>query len=85
LYLLTSGSLFVIIPIALLAGFFLPYSYVMRHRHRRLDQLLQQLPDAMDFIARSLRAGNPSPRPCAAVPSSCRSRLPASSVPRSRK
>lgn len=59
LYLLTSGSLFVIIPIALLAGFFLPYSYVMRHRHRRLDQLLQQLPDAMDFIARSLRAGNP--------------------------
>lgn len=47
---------------ALLAGgaaAFLPYVYVSHRRERRLSRIEGQLPDAMDFLARSLRAGHP--------------------------
>lgn len=59
LLLFTPGSPFVVVPVALFAGFFVPYLYVLRERRKRLDLLSSQLPDAMDFLARSMRAGNP--------------------------
>ena len=36
-----------------------PYLYVRRRRARRLAQFEEQLPDALDFLSRSLRAGHP--------------------------
>jgi tight adherence protein B len=36
----------------------LPYFYVRRTRKKRLAQLEEQLPDALDFLARSMRAGH---------------------------
>lgn len=36
-----------------------PYMYVRWRRRRRLATIEDQLPDAMDFLARSLRAGHP--------------------------
>lgn len=45
--------------IGFLAGAALPVLHVRRKRTQRLKRLVSQLPDAMDFFARSLRAGNP--------------------------
>jgi tight adherence protein B len=39
----------------------LPYVYVLHRRSKRLDQFEKQFPDALDFLARSLRAGHPLP------------------------
>src|SRR4030081_8822 len=39
----------------------LPYLYVLRGRRRRFGQFEEQFPDALDFLARSLRAGHPLP------------------------
>ncbi len=36
----------------------LPYIYVRRKRRKRLGQLEEQFPEALDFIARSVRAGH---------------------------
>ncbi|NHZ33689.1 type II secretion system F family protein [Massilia rubra] len=36
----------------------LPLAYVQRRRRRRLNKLEQQLPDALDLLARALRAGH---------------------------
>jgi tight adherence protein B len=36
-----------------------PYLYVRRRRARRLAKFEEQLPDALDFLSRSLRAGHP--------------------------
>lgn len=46
---------------ALIAGFctaFLPLFYVKKKRSRRIDELETQLPDALDFMSRSMRAGH---------------------------
>jgi tight adherence protein B len=45
--------------IGFLAGAALPVLRIRRRRKLRLKRLVSQLPDAMDFFARSLRAGNP--------------------------
>lgn len=45
--------------LAAVAALLLPYLYVCRVRQRRLSVIEEQLPDAMDFLARSLRAGHP--------------------------
>ncbi|MCW8829944.1 MAG: type II secretion system F family protein [Gammaproteobacteria bacterium] len=45
--------------IGAMAGFFLPVFYVSIKRKDRLDKFTEQLPDTLDYIARSLRAGNP--------------------------
>jgi len=37
---------------------FLPYFYVRRKRKKRLDTLEEQVPEALDFLARSMRAGH---------------------------
>lgn len=53
---LLSGSL----PLGLVVGLVflaLPFCYVQRRRTRRLNKLLTQLPDALDLIARVVRAG----------------------------
>ena len=39
----------------------LPYAYVLRRRTKRFRQFEEQFPDALDFLARSLRAGHPLP------------------------
>jgi tight adherence protein B len=36
----------------------LPYLYVRRKRKKRLDALEEQFPEALDFLARSMRAGH---------------------------
>jgi tight adherence protein B len=43
------------------AAAFLPYGYVLRRRAKKFRQFEQQFPDALDFLARSLRAGHPLP------------------------
>jgi tight adherence protein B len=42
---------------ALVFGF-LPYAFVRRKRTKRLDQLEEQFPESLDFLARSMRAGH---------------------------
>lgn len=41
------------------AGGSLPYVYVLRKRNARLAKFEEQLPDALDFLSRALRAGHP--------------------------
>ncbi len=48
-------SLFIGIPM----GIFLPSIFVSIKRKQRLQKFTAQLPDTLDYIARSLRAGNP--------------------------
>ena len=40
------------------AGFFLPYLWLRRKRNKRLDAFGKALPDAVDLMARALRAGH---------------------------
>jgi len=37
---------------------FLPYFYVRRKRRKRMDAMEEQLPEALDFLSRSMRAGH---------------------------
>lgn len=41
-----------------LIGSSLPYFYLLRKRHQRLQQFEQQFPDALDMMTRSIRAGH---------------------------
>lgn len=59
LLLFTPGRLIVAVPVAILTGFMLPYAYVALKRRQRVAAFSLQLSDALDYIARSLRAGNP--------------------------
>ena len=45
--------------LALTSGVLLPVGYLILRRRRRLAQFGHQLPDALDLIVRSLRAGHP--------------------------
>lgn len=58
-YFFTHINIFLIIILALAIGLYIPYFVVSQKRNKRNDMFNQQLPEAMDFIARSLRAGNP--------------------------
>ena len=44
--------------VLMLAGWFLPHSYVARRRKRRLEAIERQLPDALTAVAKALRAGS---------------------------
>ena len=61
---LAGGLLLTSLPAALSAtlggclGAALPYLYVLRKRNRRMACFEEQLPDALDFLARSMRAGH---------------------------
>jgi tight adherence protein B len=57
LFLLLSGNLTVSILVAILASQ-LPWFYVIVKKRRRLARFEQQLPDALDMIARALKAGH---------------------------
>lgn len=59
LLLFTPGNLIVVVPLSLLVGFMIPYIFVGMKRAQRVAAFQQQIPDAMDYLARSLRAGNP--------------------------
>lgn len=39
-------------------GAFVPFAYVRHLRSKRLDKVEQQIPDAMDYLARAMRAGH---------------------------
>lgn len=41
-----------------LIGFFLPYSYVVRRRNKRFDRFEELFPQAIDTLARAVRAGH---------------------------
>ncbi|PBB85179.1 MULTISPECIES: type II secretion system F family protein [unclassified Mesorhizobium] len=43
----------------LIVGFVLPLLYLRRARNKRIMKFAKQLPDALDMIVRSLRAGHP--------------------------
>jgi tight adherence protein B len=59
LYSFTSGDPVVLLILAVAAGLLLPRAYVRRKRAQRLARFGELLPDTMDYIARSMRAGNP--------------------------
>jgi tight adherence protein B len=52
-----TGSLLWGLPAALLAAC-LPVGYLLYRRHRRLTLFVEQFPDALDMMARAIRAGN---------------------------
>lgn len=54
---LRTGGPFWGVPSALLSGS-LPVVYLLHKRHQRLQRLQQQLPDALDMMARAIRAGS---------------------------
>ncbi len=47
------------LPIALVVGISLPTLWFTRRRDERRDKFTVQLPDTLDYLSRSLRAGNP--------------------------
>ena len=42
-------------------GLFIPYTYVKRARKKRVDKFEEQFPEAIDLVARALRAGHALP------------------------
>ena len=44
-----------------LLGLFIPYIYVARVRRKRIDKFEEQFPEAIDLVARALRAGHALP------------------------
>lgn len=49
------GCIIIGIPL----GFLLPYVYIFIKKDKRKNDFARQIPEALDFIARSMRAGNP--------------------------
>lgn len=60
LYFTTGSILFAIL--AILAGVAFPILFIMFKRSQRLDQLGEQLPEALELMARTLRAGQTVPQ-----------------------
>ena len=48
-----------ILPLAILLGVGFPVFYLMGAKRRRINRFAEQMPDALDIIVRSLRAGHP--------------------------
>jgi tight adherence protein B len=53
------GNPWVVLPLGLLIGFGGPWLVLEQRRKRRRLKFIRQLPDALDFLARAMRAGNP--------------------------
>ncbi|MCW9028959.1 MAG: hypothetical protein OQJ80_08500, partial [Kangiella sp.] len=49
----------VAVLISMVIGIAVPYLFVTRKRIARHEKFTMQLPDALDYLARSMRAGNP--------------------------
>lgn len=45
--------------VSIAIGIGVPYLYVTKKRIKRYEKFTNQLPDALDYLARSMRAGNP--------------------------
>ncbi|KRB31120.1 MULTISPECIES: type II secretion system F family protein [Mesorhizobium] len=58
--LLLDFSVTVAVIVLLLVGFALPILVLRRARNKRIQKFATQLPDALDMIVRSLRAGHPT-------------------------
>ena len=58
--LLLDFSVTVAVIVFLLVGFALPILVLRRARNKRIQKFATQLPDALDMIVRSLRAGHPT-------------------------
>lgn len=58
---LFSSSLLAVVAVFLLIAFLFPLLWLRRARRRRVTKFESQLPDALDMIVRSLRAGHPAP------------------------
>lgn len=54
----TVGIVFSVV-VSILLGISMPILYAMRERSKRLSKFGAQLPDALDMVVRSLRAGHP--------------------------
>ena len=50
---------YVAVLISIVIGIAIPYIFVTRKRIARHEKFTMQLPDALDYLARSMRAGNP--------------------------
>jgi tight adherence protein B len=62
LILLGTGKLvYLALPAALVVGVLLPMAFLMLKRRARLKRFAKQLPDAIDVVVRSLKAGHPVP------------------------
>lgn len=59
LLLLFNLHIIVTLGMALLVGITIPYMYITKKRIARQTKFTEQLPDALDYLARSMRAGNP--------------------------
>lgn len=59
LELLTALHMVFTFMLAILFGVVCPYLYIVRKRSKRLKRFGVQLPDALDLVVRSLRAGHP--------------------------
>ncbi len=57
LTLLGTGNLLISVIVGLLLGF-LPFLYLSSKKRRRMQKFERQLPEALDLVARSLRAGH---------------------------
>ncbi len=55
---LFAPAFWVVLLVAAIAGF-LPLMKLRQERNKRLEQFEEQLPDALDFMVRALRAGTP--------------------------
>ena len=75
-----SGSLLTAVVAGLLGGAGLLYFTLMRTRAARLSKLEGQLPEAIDILVRSLKAGHPILAAIRLVAASCRIPLAASSA-----
>ncbi len=51
--------IWIALVVALVAGIFIPASVVAHLREKRKARFSSQLPDTLDFLARSMQAGNP--------------------------
>ncbi|WP_027055011.1 type II secretion system F family protein [Mesorhizobium erdmanii] len=60
LFLLLGFSAPVALIIFVIVGFVLPLLVLRRARNKRIQKFAKQLPDALDMIVRSLRAGHPT-------------------------
>ncbi|MCW5977224.1 MAG: type II secretion system F family protein [Bryobacteraceae bacterium] len=53
-----AGTSFLVSAAGSVGGTLLPYGYVLQARRRRLDRMEDQFSDALDSLARAMRAGN---------------------------
>jgi tight adherence protein B len=56
---LAGAPVILALPFAILLGVGAPVLYLMGAKRRRLNRFAEQMPDALDIIVRSLRAGHP--------------------------